>query len=314
MSASSSAKTRMERIMRLQDEIDGIKSDIRDIYAEEKAEGGDKTAMGLAITKIRKRAKDKTSFDEREILTDVYLSAFDAPSIRASHTYARVKGGEQPVTADTASTGSDAVRPSLAARGEEESAATLSRFEAMDALTAASAEELNLSDQPQAGGDHVEREPSAATHQAGSGLVSTPRPAAIPGAVTFEVDPPVPMKRASFAHYFPELTKSQYEALEADIIASPCGVEEPIVRKGDVILDGFCRFNIARSIGEEYPVIEYDGSDELLDVIRWQRSSRDWTPAQEAKIAKALAAEVPARAEEIFAAFHIVPMREEEVA
>jgi uncharacterized protein (UPF0335 family) len=94
MAVSGSAKHRMDRILRLQEEIDQIKSDIRDIYAEEKNDGGDKTAMGLAITKIRKRAKDKTAFDEREVMTDVYLSAYDAPTGTrvATHTYAPEAG------------------------------------------------------------------------------------------------------------------------------------------------------------------------------------------------------------------------------
>lgn len=87
MVASNSAKHRMDRIIRLHEEIDQIKKDIRDIYAEEKAEGGDKTAMGEAITKIRKREKDKTAFDERENMVDVYLMAYSAPS--RTHTHAR---------------------------------------------------------------------------------------------------------------------------------------------------------------------------------------------------------------------------------
>ena len=79
------AKSRMERILRLHEEIDAIKADIREIYAEEKRDGGDKTAMGAAISTIRKRARDKDAFDEREALTDVYLNAY----FGASHTHAR---------------------------------------------------------------------------------------------------------------------------------------------------------------------------------------------------------------------------------
>ena len=86
MSASDTAKSRMERILRLHEEIDAIKSDIRDIYAEEKAEGGDKTAMGAAITYIRKREKDRVALAEREAMVDVYLAAFDAPR---AHTHTR---------------------------------------------------------------------------------------------------------------------------------------------------------------------------------------------------------------------------------
>lgn len=79
------AKNRMERILRLHEQIDELKLGIREIYAEEKSDGGDKTAMGSAVSIIRKRAKDKTAFDNREALVDVYLNAFHGPS----HTHAR---------------------------------------------------------------------------------------------------------------------------------------------------------------------------------------------------------------------------------
>src|SRR5690348_5665404 len=89
MSASASAKSRMDRILRLHEEIDELKSDIRDIYAEEKSDGGDKTAMGAAISYIRKRRKNEEAFDEREALAAVYLNAYQSGTRVASHTHAR---------------------------------------------------------------------------------------------------------------------------------------------------------------------------------------------------------------------------------
>lgn len=86
MSASDSAKYRMERVLRLHEQIDAIKADIREVYAEEKAAGGDKTAMGAAISYIRKREKDGTALNEREAMVDVYLAAYDAPR---AHTHTR---------------------------------------------------------------------------------------------------------------------------------------------------------------------------------------------------------------------------------
>lgn len=170
--------------------------------------------------------------------------------------------------------------------------------------------DAEASDANTGGLNEVDAHEDAATHQSGSRLVSDRLPAA-PGTFVTEMDPPFPMKRAEFAHCFPELSRAGYEELEDSI--QVIGVQEPIVRKGDVILDGFNRYNIARSFGEEYPVIEYDGTDELIDVIRWQRSSRDWTPAQEAKIAKDLSKEYPHRSEEIWAAFHIAELPDGEV-
>lgn len=104
--ATSGAKARMDRIIRLLEEVDAIKGDIRDIYAEEKAEGGDKTAMGSAITYIRKRDKDRTGLEDREAMTDVYLSAYDAPS----HTHAREgngSGGERTLPSELTTRSAD---------------------------------------------------------------------------------------------------------------------------------------------------------------------------------------------------------------
>lgn len=82
----SDAKSRMERILNHLAEIDEIKAVVREIYAEEKADGGDKTAMGSAIAIIRKRNKiGAAAVEERDGLVDTYLSAFD----RLTHTHAR---------------------------------------------------------------------------------------------------------------------------------------------------------------------------------------------------------------------------------
>lgn len=162
------------------------------------------------------------------------------------------------------------------------------------------------------GGDHEEvAQPQyAATHQAGSPF-SISRPAAIPGKLYHEKTPFHPVKRPSYAACFPELSGKAFEDLKADINSN--GVIEPIIRSFDTILDGFARYEIARSLGIEYPVLEYTGVDPLLDVIKLQRSSRDWTPAQEAKIAKALAAELPDRAADMWAAFHLAEATDGEV-
>ncbi|MGO7089450.1 GapR family DNA-binding domain-containing protein [Rhizobium leguminosarum] len=156
-----------------------------------------------------------------------------------------------------------------------------------------------------AGGGHVNAHSEAATYQAGSLVESDP-------AITFEACPRMPMKALSYAHCFPELSKTAYQCLAGDIALN--GVLEPIVRMGDIIVDGWNRYNAARSLGIEYPVRQYLGKDVLLDVIAWQRSSRDWTPQQEHKIATALAKVVPHRSDDIWAAFHLAPTSDEVVA
>lgn len=86
MSASDRAKSRMERILRLHEQIDALKLDIRQVYAEEKADGGDKTAMGAAVSYIRKRDKEGSDLADREAMADVYVAAYDAPR---THTHTR---------------------------------------------------------------------------------------------------------------------------------------------------------------------------------------------------------------------------------
>lgn len=395
MSASNSAKHRMDRIIRLHEEIDQIKKDIRDIYAEEKAEGGDKTAMGEAITKIRKREKDKDGFDERENMVDVYLMAYNAPSgtAVATHTHAPVdhkaraalrtseamddnkafsaelvaagliseeahhenialsdavarkygagvidpETGEildeprrsdsglniltkhEDITAapdtanemDRATEGSFETGSEAAEKGRE---AIPAGPEGVD-LNHAGAGESPATDQPLVGGDHevtsiaerevdIDRNPNT-----GEGAAC-----ALPEPDQFIEDvPPTPMKRLNYAHCFPELTKAEYGRLEFSIIG--IGVSKPIIRMGDVIVDGWARYNICRALGISYPIKNYSGNDVLLDVIEWQRAARNFTPAQEKKIAADLAKEIPHRADEIMAVFgHVEHTSEEEAA
>lgn len=152
------------------------------------------------------------------------------------------------------------------------------------------------------GGDHVDgnalRVPTSNT---GEGAANT----ALPASEPFVEDvPQMPMKRLHYAHCFPELTKAEYGRLEFSIIG--IGVSKPIVRMGDVIVDGWARYNICRTLGISYPIKNYSGNDVLLDVIEWQRAARNFTPAQEKKIAADLAKEIPHRADDIMAAFGLV--------
>lgn len=158
-------------------------------------------------------------------------------------------------------------------------------------------------DQPLTGGDHEEVADSRAAQ--GEGAPSAALPAA---GVTLEYVPATGVKRLPFAHCFPELSKADYERLEKDIAANR--VQTPIIRQGDVIVDGWARYLISRQYGMSYPIQEYSGSDVLLDVIELQRASRNFTPAQEKKIAADLAKEFPLRADEIMAAFRLTDVLE----
>lgn len=84
-------KSIIERIIRLHAEEEEIAADRREVYAEAKANGYDKTALGEAVRIIRRREKDREAFDERNAIVDLYLSAYQNPS----HTYARAHAREE---------------------------------------------------------------------------------------------------------------------------------------------------------------------------------------------------------------------------
>lgn len=77
----------IERIERLKDEQDALAADIREVYAEAKSNGYDKTALGQVVTIRRKRAKDPEGFEERNALVDLYLSVLDG-TVDATRTHA----------------------------------------------------------------------------------------------------------------------------------------------------------------------------------------------------------------------------------
>ncbi len=95
-------KSIIERILRLHQEEDELKADRREVYAEAKSHGYDKTALGAAVSIIRKREKDAAGFEERTAIVDLYLSAFDGSShVRAyAHTReAEPNTSPEPLTA-----------------------------------------------------------------------------------------------------------------------------------------------------------------------------------------------------------------------
>lgn len=78
--AASQLRTIVERIERLKEEQDSIRDDIKDVYAEAKSNGFDKTALGIVVANRRKRAKNPDKADELASLVDLYESALGTPS------------------------------------------------------------------------------------------------------------------------------------------------------------------------------------------------------------------------------------------
>ena len=70
--AKDQLKVFVERIERLEEEKKTISDDIRDVYAESKANGFDVKALRAVI---RLRKQDKVKREEEEALIDLYLQA-----------------------------------------------------------------------------------------------------------------------------------------------------------------------------------------------------------------------------------------------
>jgi len=91
--AGDMLRSLVSRIERLKGEQDSLGEDIKEIYAEAKSNGFDKTALGQVITIRRKRAKDPQAFEERSATVDLYLSALDGTvdaNIERAPTHAHV--------------------------------------------------------------------------------------------------------------------------------------------------------------------------------------------------------------------------------
>lgn len=97
MSGDAIVKSFIDRILRLKEEQDALTADIREVYAEAKGNGYDKTAMGEVVAYLRKiEKKGKDAVSERTAMFDLYLDAYERPSHtharEASQSYAEVKG------------------------------------------------------------------------------------------------------------------------------------------------------------------------------------------------------------------------------
>lgn len=90
MSADAKLKAYIDRVLRLKEEQDTLGDDIREVYAEAKAEGYDKTVMGKLVAHLRKVQKaGEGAVSEQEMVFDTYLQAYHRASgtVVATHTH-----------------------------------------------------------------------------------------------------------------------------------------------------------------------------------------------------------------------------------
>ncbi|QKN14745.1 DUF2312 domain-containing protein [Sinorhizobium meliloti WSM1022] len=84
MTSDAQIRALIDRILRLKEEQDTIGEDIRDIYAEAKSMGFDKTAMGNVVAHLRKVAKKgHDTVAEQGAVFDLYLCAYEGKSPHA---------------------------------------------------------------------------------------------------------------------------------------------------------------------------------------------------------------------------------------
>lgn len=86
--SNSRLKSFIDRVLRLKEEEDAIKADIREVYAEMKGEGFDKTVAGQLVAHLRKvEKKGRDEVDNANAIFDLYLNEYENGT-GASHVHA----------------------------------------------------------------------------------------------------------------------------------------------------------------------------------------------------------------------------------
>lgn len=83
--ADNQFRALIDRILRSREAEDEAKQDTKEIYAEAKSSGYDKTAMGALVRELRSKDKNPAKFEEKSATLDLYRDAYE----RASHVHAR---------------------------------------------------------------------------------------------------------------------------------------------------------------------------------------------------------------------------------
>ncbi|WP_193336188.1 DUF2312 domain-containing protein [Devosia beringensis] len=326
--AQDQIKAFVDRILRLKGEVHEINADIREIYAEAKGNGFDKTVLGKLVNYVEKRQTDAAAVMEGEAIFELYLTAYDGRvgTVHATHTHASEATGTAPETAKLLNTVADGIqtqagRDALVAaldvmvEAEEQSEPQPVLQAGSDLAGSPANDDGQIADhnaQTSTGSDAPnvdsfdDATPSAELKVAGKSVgvsasaASAPLYAA-PGVITWESTPPQGVIRHEYSQAFGEAGQDT-DVIDDDMANAASG---PIVKIGNVILDGWTRFMKARSLGIDYPVVQYDGCDPLIDCIKWNTAGRMLTEEQSFRIAQRLAKAEPKRKADIYAAFEL---------
>ena len=100
MSADIELKSYIDRVLRMKQEQDQLGQDIRDVYAEAKSAGFDKTIMGKLVAHLRKVLKEgDLAVSEQEDAFGTYLLAYNRASGTPLATHAH-EGKYDPITGE----------------------------------------------------------------------------------------------------------------------------------------------------------------------------------------------------------------------
>lgn len=339
--AQDQIKAYVDRILRMKEEAKAINADVREIYAEAKGNGFDKTVLGQLVSYVEKRQTDAATLAERSALFDLYLDAFDGAVGRPSHAHTRegaskltygdhldeaTKAAVDPIAALRADPAMAIVDPSnlkkpqsTKAAGSDPASSHAPQGRVADNPVAKAADDANsghamsevsaVADAPEqaevASRVAGDRAPDATSEVMDATAGETASLYPDPGVVYWESAPPEGVERHEYSAAFGTMGQD-IAVIEDDLARSKA---EPIVKMGNVILDGWARYMAARGMvgldGKpvEYSVVQYDGRDPLLDCIRWNLAGRILTEDQKRIICAKLVKLYPQRKGPIWGAF-----------
>lgn len=323
-----------ERWQRLEGEKQAISDDLKELFAELKSQGFDGKALRAAFRTVAK-ASDM-DVQEHNAIVELYVDSLMGPrpsvvgTENATHRRATREQSEQKPDALSqlrADPDLHIVDPSNLKNKSEpqpspEAGSDLTNSQALNGQVATHPEAKTSTDggateqdrempadsvtgevsRPDAG-----RSASATSERMDATAGEAAPKYAAPGVVTWETYPPEGVTRSAVSIAFANIGQDA-ATIRFDLEK---GQADPIVKIGKEILDGWARFMTARDMTEldgkplSYPVVQYDGTDPLIDAIKWNVEGRVLDENQKRQIAATLTRQHPKRKDDIYRAFEL---------